>query len=89
MGKEIKGGEKRKKRKFGENIIFGSTKLCILTRKTQFNTIQILITLFHCLMGKKFIDYKTRRNALRGRKSKAGGGGEIKSDSIICILAFK
>ena len=34
-------------------------------------------------MGKKIIDFVTRRNALRGRKSKAGGAGEIKSHSII------
>ena len=34
-------------------------------------------------MGKKIIDIKLRRNASRGRKSKAGGGGKIKSDSII------
>ena len=33
-------------------------------------------------MGKKTLDFKTRRVALRGRKSKAGGQ-KIKSDSII------
>ena len=34
-------------------------------------------------MGKKIIDFKTRRDASRGRKSKAGGGKKIKSDSFI------
>ena len=34
-------------------------------------------------MGKKTIDFKTQRVASRGRKSKAGGGKKIKSDSII------
>ena len=33
-------------------------------------------------MGKKIMDIKMRRDASRGRKSKAGGR-EIKSDSII------
>ena len=39
-------------------------------------------------MGKKIIDYKTRRDASRGRKSKAGRGKKIKSDSIIYTPAF-
>ena len=30
-------------------------------------------------MGKKIIDIKTRRNASRGRKSKAGGGKKSKA----------
>ena len=35
-------------------------------------------------MGEKIIDIVMRREASRGRKSKAGGGGKkIKSDSII------
>ena len=38
--------------------------------------------MFYSSIGKKIIDIKTRRDASRGRKSKAGGK-KIKSDSII------
>ena len=37
------------------------------------------------LRGRK-TDFKTRRVVSRGRKSKAGGGKKIKSDSIIYTL---
>ena len=36
-------------------------------------------------MVKKIIDIKTRLDASRGRKAKAGGEKKIKSDSIIYI----
>ena len=39
MGKEIKEGKKKKKRKFGENITFNCTKSYNSIGKTQFNTI--------------------------------------------------
>ena len=39
-------------------------------------------------MGKKIMDIKTRRDASRGRKSKAGGGEKIKSDSRIYTPDF-
>ena len=38
-------------------------------------------------MGKKIIDKTTRRDASRGRKSKAGGGNKIKSHSIIYTVS--
>ena len=39
-------------------------------------------------MGKKIMDIKMRRDASRGRKSKAGGGEKIKSDSRIYTPEF-
>ena len=40
-------------------------------------------------MGKKIMDIKTRRDASRERKSKAGGGDKIKSRSTIYTPVFK
>ena len=72
MGKEIKGG-KKKRGNFGENITFDGTRSYSTISKTQFNTISTLTTLFYCFMGMKIIDIKMRCDASRGRKSKAGG----------------
>ena len=65
-GREIPGRKREKK----------------LISKTQFNIIRTLKALFYCYVGKKIADFKTRRDASQGRKSKAGGE-KIKSDSII------
>ena len=47
--------------------------MTVPNHKTQFNTIQTLITLFYCFIGKKIIDFIMRPDASRGRKSKVGG----------------
>ena len=85
MGKEMQGGKKRKLRgNLGEKT-FGSTKSKKLISKTEFNTIYTLKTLFYCYMGRKIIDFVTRRDASRGRKSKVGGGELIKDHRIVYI----
>ena len=60
---------------FGRSL---SQTLWGCVRKTQFNTIQTLTTLFSCFMGENIIDFIAKRDALWGRKSKAGGREKIK-----------
>ena len=47
---------------------------------------KIVTTLFYGFMGKKIIDFETRRNATQGKNQRQGGG--IKSDSILYTPGF-
>ena len=76
MGKKIKGGKKKEKKKIWGKYNSWQYQIIKLISKTQFdNTLNLTIP-FYCFMGIKIIDYKRQCDAAQGRKSNARGGDQ-------------